>query len=430
MEEAAVMSGRRLLVRRLRCPGSISSGEARFRSDVTMDDDSRPSIEMARSGDPVAIARLLVASPSINPELAPSGQGEAQIAEVAADLLTGWGLDTHVVEVAKGRTNVVAELDGAGPKLLLNGHLDTVGVQGMSIDPFAARLDGGRLLGRGSCDMKGGVAALMAAAARLAAHGPRPNLVVALTADEEHASIGMDAFVQAGATADLAVVCEPTSLQVMPAHKGFVWLAASFVGRAAHGSRPEVGVDAIRHAALYLATLDSHAAELRAKAPHSLLGHGSFHAGTIVGGTAESVYPDRCELAIERRTLPTESTATVVAPFRAALKELSRREPHVQGMLEVSLVRPGTEVPADHPLVTGLLAASESSGVPPMVEGMTAWVDAAFLNQAGIPAVCYGPGSIEQAHTDDEWIDVREIVACAEVLEVFARSLTDAGAGN
>ena len=210
----------------------------------------------------------------------------------------------------------------------------------------------------------------------------------------------------------------------MPAHKGFVWMSASFRGRAAHGSRPEVGVDAIRHAGLYLAALDALARELEQRPAHPLLGHGSFHAGTIEGGTAESVYPDACRLLLERRTMPGESADDSFADFQAVLDDLASREPKVDATLELTLSRPGTEVPVDHPLVEGLLKAGKAHGLPATVLGMTAWVDAAFLNEAGIPAVCYGPGSIEQAHTVDEWVDIAEVRTCAEVLERFARGLT------
>lgn len=388
-----------------------------------MDNDPPDLVETARSADPVAIARLLVSTPSVNPTLAPGGAGEGRIAEVAAELLRAWGLEPEIREVAPGRMNVVATLEGEGPTLLLNGHLDTVGVEGMTVDPFGAVLEGDRLVGRGSCDMKGGVASLLAATARLAASGPRPRVVVALTADEEHASVGMASFVETAPDADFAVVCEPTSLRVMPAHKGFVWIRATFRGRAAHGSRPDLGVDAIRHAGLYLAALDEYTTQLRSRPAHPLLEYGSFHAGTIRGGTAESVYPDACELLIERRTMPGEEPDTVVAEFERVLEQLRAREADVDARLDMTLARPGTEVDPESRLARGLLQAGRKHGVPPLVKGMTAWVDAAFLNEAGIPAVCYGPGSIEQAHTDDEWIDVGEIRTCTDVLETFARSL-------
>ena len=382
--------------------------------------------DRARSGDPVGLAQAMVRIPSVNPTLAPGGAGEGRLAEACHGWLEGWGLDTRTVEVAPGRFNVVATLEGAGPTLLLNGHLDTVGVEGMTVDPFSGDLLHGRITGRGSCDMKGGVASLLAAASRLARGGPRPGLVVALTADEEHASLGMDTLVRSGVRADLAVVCEPTCLAVMPAHKGFVWVKAAFEGKAAHGSRPELGVDAIRHAGLFLAALEPFARELSGRDAHPLLRHGSFHAGTIRGGTAESVYPDSCELLLERRTLPGESTAQVMSEFRSVLEDLGRAEPDLRATLVMTLDRPGTEVPLDSRLVQGLLDASRAHGADARVEGMTAWVDAAFLNEAGIPAVCFGPGDIAQAHTADEWIDAAEIEACADILETFARALARA----
>jgi acetylornithine deacetylase len=390
-----------------------------------MSNDRRAQIETAaRRGDPVRLAQLLVATPSVNPALSPDGAGEGAVAELAAGLLEAWGLRAEVREVAPGgRSNVVATLDGDGPTLMLNGHLDTVGVEGMTVAPYAAAIVASRLIGRGACDMKGGVAALLAATARLASGGRRPSLVVVLTADEEHASLGMQAIVRDGPRADLAVVCEPTALAVMPAHKGFVWVTATFRGKAAHGSRPELGVDAIRHAALYVAALDGYLEDLRARPKHPLLGHGSLHAGTIAGGTAPSVYPDQCEVQLECRTLPGTPATQVVGEMQRVLDDLSAREPSLDASLEITLERPGTEVAADSPLVRGLLEAGRAHGVPPRVDGMTAWVDAALLNESGTSAVCYGPGDTRQAHTADEWIETRQIVTCASVLETFAREL-------
>jgi acetylornithine deacetylase len=384
------------------------------------------TLESASAGDPVALCQAMVATPSVNPTLALGGAGEAAMARLTASWLEAWGLETEVVEVVPGRFNVVGRLEGSGPTLLLNGHLDTVGVEGMTIPPFSAQLSEGRLLGRGSCDMKGGVASILAATRRLAHGGSRPNLVVAFTADEEHASLGMAHLVTYGVTADMAVVCEPTGLAVMPAHKGFVWIEAVFQGRAAHGSRPEIGVDAIRHAGLFLAALDDYADMLRARPEHPLLQYGSFHAGTIRGGSAESVYPDECVLLLERRTMPGESPHVVLTEFEGVLAGLRESEPGVDATLHMTLDRPGTEVPNSSGLVQGLCAASEAHGVPGRVQGMTAWVDAAFLNEAGIAAVCYGPGDIAQAHTEAEWIRAEEITTCADVLETFARGLSTA----
>ena len=386
----------------------------------------------ARAGDPVALARALVVTPSVNPEIEESGAGEAAVAELTAGWLRGWGLTVESSEVAAGRWNVVGSLegDGVGPTLLLNGHLDTVGVAGMSVEPFGGELKDGRLWGRGSCDMKGGVAALLAAAAKVARDPPPGALVVALTADEEHASLGMEALVRSGMRAAAAVVCEPTSLAVMPAHKGFVWVEAAFRGRAAHGSRPDAGVDAIEHAGRYLTALGALRSRLCAGEPHPLLGHGSFHTGTIDGGSAPSVYPDACRLVLERRTLPGENAAGAMDEFQAVLDELAAEMPELEAKLTQGLTRPATEIANDSPLVAGLLAACAAEGVDARLAGMTAWVDAAFLNQAGTPAVCFGPGSIVQAHSADEWIDPSEIVTCAAVLERFSRDFLQGDRGE
>ena len=293
----------------------------------------------AEAGDPVALARALIATPSVNPELEESGAGEGAVAALTAEWLRGWGLSVESSEVAPGRWNVMGRLEGrgagegAGPTLLLNGHLDTVGVAGMSVDPFGGDLRDGRLWGRGSCDMKGGVAALLAATARVARSGAPGSLIVALTADEEHASLGMEALVRSGMRGDAAVVCEPTSLSVMPAHKGFVWVEAAFQGRAAHGSRPDAGVDAIEHAGRYLTALGALKNRLAAGKPHPLLGHGSFHAGTIEGGSTPSVYPDACRLVLERRTLPGENVAGIIGEFQTVLDELEADVPDLDAKL-------------------------------------------------------------------------------------------------
>ncbi len=381
------------------------------------------TLELARHGDPLALTRSLVSTPSVNPQLEEGGSGEREAATLVAEWLDLWGLDTRITEISPNRFNVIAKLDGEGPTLLLNGHLDTVGVGGMIVPPFDAKVEGGRIWGRGSCDMKAGLAAILATTKRLAEEGPRPNLIVAMTADEEHASLGMYALVDSFPSADFAIVTEPTRLAVMPAHKGFLWVRAVFEGRAAHGSRPDLGIDAIRHAALYVSALDDYGDQLTSRPAHPLLKHGSVHAGTIQGGSAASVYPDLCEIVLERRTMPGEKPEKVLQEFQRILDELSEREEDLSASLEQMLERPGTEVPEDSRLVQGLLEAGQGHGIPPVVEGMTAWVDAALLNEIGIPAVCYGPGDIAQAHSADEWVELAQIEKCADVLESFARDL-------
>jgi len=381
--------------------------------------------ESARRGDPVALTRVMVTIPSVNPELEDGGQGEGAMAEQCKAWLEGWGYVPDRVEVAPGRWNVVARRAGGGGKgrtLLLNGHLDTVGVGGMTSPPFSGEVKEGRVWGRGACDMKGGLGLILATAAELARSSHPGELVVALTADEEHASVGMEDLVRAGIHADGAVVCEPTSLAVMPAHKGFLWLEAEFRGRAAHGSRPDLGVDAILHAARFLSALEPLGARLREAPPHPLLAHASFHAGTIRGGSAPSVYPHRCHLVLERRTLPGEDPSSVLREFTEVLDRLRASSPDVDATLQAGLFRPGTEVPAESHLVRTLLLALEGEGLQPRTEGMTAWVDAAYLNESGVPAVCFGPGSIAQAHGTEEWVQLAELETGARVLSRFARS--------
>ncbi|HSM05973.1 MAG TPA: M20/M25/M40 family metallo-hydrolase [Longimicrobiales bacterium] len=372
--------------------------------------------------DAAALTRTLVGIPSVNPSLEASGSGELRMAMHIAGLLEDWGFTAGIDEFQPGRPNVLARLGDGGPTLLLNGHLDTVGVAGMTVDPFGADSTPDRIVGRGAADMKAGLAAILAAAHSWAASPSSGTLVVALTGDEEHASLGMQRLVAEGVEADAAVVTEPTELAVMPAHKGFQWVEVTFQGRAAHGSRPEVGVDAVRHAAALLQEMDSLEVGLRGCEPHPLLGHGSFHAGTVAGGATWSVYPERCVLTLERRTLPDEPDGVFLGEVEACLARLGGRIPELDAVSRQDLVRPGSDVSPDHPLVRGLLQAAEEEGHPPRVEGMTAWVDAAFLNRAGIPAVCFGPGSIARAHTADEEVPADEVRAASRILERFVRS--------
>ncbi len=381
----------------------------------------------AAGGDPVALTRILVATPSVNPSLEDGGAGEREIAGVCGSWLRGWGFDVSISEPAPGRYNVVAR-KGSGPRrLLLNGHLDTVGVKAMSVAPFGAEVREGRIWGRGACDMKAGIGCILACAAALQGARLGGELVIALTADEEHASVGMQALVDAGLRAAGAIVCEPTSLAIMPAHKGFVWVDLEFRGRAAHGSRPEVGVDAIRHAGVFLSLLDVLEKRLRDANPHPLLGWGSVHAGTIRGGTAPSVYPARCSLSLERRTLPGELPQQVLEEVKDLLATVRALVPEIDAQAALGLTRPGTEVLPDCDLVRLLQRATEAEGIPAHIRPMTAWVDAAWLNETGTPAVCFGPGDIEHAHTADESVPASEVALGTRILIRFVRDFLRSG---
>lgn len=365
----------------------------------------------------LGLARALVATPSVNPSLEADAAGEAEIAGLVAGWLRGWGFDVEQIEFAPGRPSLLARLErGAGRALVLSGHLDTVGVSDMVIEPFDPVVREGRIWGRGAADMKGGLAAALAAARELAAGDFSGTLLLCLTADEEQGALGCRRLLRDGLHADGAIICEPTGLAIMPAHKGFAWIEIEFRGQAAHGSRPERGVDAIRHAGLFLARLDELEGALTHRKEHPLLGFGSIHAGTIHGGTAPSVYPSRCRLTLERRTLPKESVPALEAEVEFLLAQLRSEVPTLDAGLEVTLHCHGSEIPTDHELVTSLAAALDAVDVEPRIEGMSAWVEASIYNAAGIPALCFGPGSIEEAHTADESAPVEEIVLAHQAL--------------
>ena len=372
-------------------------------------------------GDAVSLLRTLVGIDSCNPSLVPGGAGEGEVARVLADVLRDWGFDVALHEAAPGRPNVVARIGKAGGRsLMFNGHLDVVGVEGMVHPPFAPEERDGRLYGRGSCDMKGGVAAMCAAAVRAADAGMDGEIVVAAVVDEEYASIGTRALIASGVRADAAVVTEPTRLAINPAHRGFTWAEFELRGRAAHGSRYDLGVDAIQHAGVLLGALDTLQREVLHQRTHPLLGHASLHASTISGGSGWSTYPDSCVLRVERRTLPGESTAAVMQEFEEACVRARGAQPGLDVSVRHVVSQSPSDVALDTPLVRALAGALREEGEEVKVEGMSAWTDAALLNDAGIPAICFGPGDILLAHAAEEWIPVDEVQRATRVLARLA----------
>jgi acetylornithine deacetylase len=370
-------------------------------------------------GDAVGLARELVRIDSRNPSLVANGPGEARVAHALADVLAAWGFRVAIDDVAPNRPNVVARIGNPGGRtLMFNGHLDVVGVDGMTHDPWFAASTGDvdRIYGRGSSDMKGGIAAMCAAAVLASTETMSGEIVVAAVADEEYESIGTRALLESGTRAEAAIVTEPTRLAIMPAHLGFVWLDVTTHGRAAHGSRWDIGVDAIRHAGLVLAELDRMDEEDLPKRSHALLGRPSVHASLIEGGTGMSTYPDRCTVRIERRTIPGESPDSVCAELEAACSRVRSRRPKFRGEVAVTLAQAPSDVPVDAPIVRALSSAVVASGASPRIEGMSAWTDAALLNAAGIPAICFGPGDISLAHAAEEWVSISEIKRATDVL--------------
>lgn len=378
--------------------------------------------------DPVELTRELVRIDSRNPSLAADGPGEAACAVALQRVLGAWGFKTELIEETPRRASVVARIGGGpGRSIILNGHIDTVQVDGMTHPPFEPEVRDGKIWGRGSCDMKGGVAAMCAAAARANEAGMlNGEVIIAAVADEEWSSIGTRDVLARGVRADAVVVTEPTRLAVAPAHRGFVWFTITFRGVAAHGSRYDIGVDAIRHAGFLLSELDVHEARDLTQITHPLLGHASFHAGFISGGTAMTAYPDHCTLRIERRTLPGETPEGVKAQIERACAAVKARHPAFDATVTEEAYRPASNVDLEAPVVRGLLAATEATGPRAAIEGASYWADAALFNAAGMPAVCYGPGDIALAHGAVEWIPVDEIVRATGVLERFVADWTRA----
>ncbi|MGI8619204.1 MAG: ArgE/DapE family deacylase [Gemmatimonadaceae bacterium] len=371
-------------------------------------------------GDARALAQALVRIDSVNPTLVPGGAGEREAADFLAATLDAWGFDTTVTEAAPGRLNVTATIGTGSRSLILNGHLDVVGTEGMSHPPFDADIRDGLLWGRGSSDMKAGIAAMCAAAVRSHDAGDDVRITIAAVCDEEFESLGTRALIAGGLRADAAIVTEPTRLAIAPAHRGFAWLDIAFKGVAAHGSRYDIGVDAITHAGLVLAELDAYNHKVLAHRLHPLLGHASIHASLISGGTGMSTYPDSCLLSVERRTLFGETT-TGIAEIEAALERVQSRTPNLSATVTLKTAQLPSDVPESSPIVRELSAALSDEGIEPRIEGFTAWTDAALFNAAGIPAICFGPGDIALAHAAEEYVSVEDIEIATTVLARLLR---------
>lgn len=380
----------------------------------------------------IDLLERLVATPSVNPALVPGGAGEAAIARILADACRAAGLEVSIEDAAPGRPNVVAVLRGGDPgrgrSLLLNGHTDTVGTAGMT-DPFVPARRGDRLYARGALDMKAGLAAMVGAAG--AFRGARPALrgdvILTFVADEEYLSAGTEAVAR-GRRADAAIVTEPTGMRIALAHKGFVWARIRTEGRAAHGSDPASGIDAIVHMGRVLAAIDRLERDVLPRAMHPLLGRASVHASLIQGGEGLSTYPPSCTLDLERRTLPAEHLDDVRRELSQVLDGLRGADPAFRATLEITGSRPGLEVARDAPVVRALRGACQRvTGRDPGDVGVAYWCDAAILAQQGIPTVVFGPSGAGM-HAAAEYVDVPSVVACTQILAETIAAFCDAPA--
>ncbi len=372
--------------------------------------------------DAVALTRALVQIDSRNPTLSADGPGERNVALALGRVLEDWGFSVDIGD--SDRPNLIARIGPSdSPAIMFAGHLDTVGVEGMTHDPFSGYIKDGRLYGRGSCDMKAGVAAMCVAAltaSRQAGSSASRQIVIAAVTDEEYESLGMRAMLDSGVRAEYAILTEPTRLAICPAHRGFVWSEIEFTGRAAHGSRWDIGIDAIRHAGLVLKEVDDLDAGALQDRKHPLLGRGSIHASTIVGGIGMSTYPDKCILRIERRTIPGESADDSLSELRSICNAVRARRPELDANVRLIAAQEPSDVQVDAPVVQSLMNALKEERLNAPVEGLSAWTDAALLNAAGIPAVCFGPGDIGLAHAAEEFVPVDEIGKATRVLARIA----------
>ncbi|TMR93871.1 M20 family metallopeptidase [Nonomuraea basaltis] len=373
---------------------------------------------MSTVNDVETLLRELVRTPSVNPRDG-SGPGEAALAGVVRRWLTDHGIAAESHEVLPGRPNVVAVVPGRDPRaILLESHLDTVEVDGMTVDPYAGEVRDGRLYGRGACDAKGPLAAFMLATAELAA-GPVPpyTVLLACVVDEEYRYRGVLGLLDALPVPEVigAVVGEPTGLAVATAHKGVVRYTVRTLGEAGHTSRPAEAVNAVSLMARVLGHLDATPPDLPA---HPLLGPATRCVTRIHGGTGPNIVPGRCEIDVDRRTLPEEDPMAV---WRSDGEELKTLLP---GRIELDPpfnVDYALDTPADSPIAAALCRALAGRGSDASVHGMPFGTDASKLARAGIPAVVFGPGSILDAHSAEESVALADVRFAAEVIADLAR---------
>jgi acetylornithine deacetylase len=366
----------------------------------------------------IALCQELVRINSVNPLLVPGAPGEAGIGNFTATALSALGLEVQTHEPEPGRVSVTGRLPGTGGgrSLMLNAHYDTVGVDGMA-EPFSGTVRNGRLYGRGAYDMKGSLAACIGAVKALVDSGVRlrGDIVVAAVADEEYGSLGTADLLTRIRT-DGAIVTEPTSLDICLAHKGYCWIEVTTLGRAAHGSKFEEGIDANMRMGWFLAELDGLERELRSRPPHPLVGPPSLHAALLQGGAGLSTYAPSCTLKIERRTVPGETEGQVMREIEILIARLEARDPSFRASAGSFFTREPFEINRQAPVVRALASAAAAVlPAPPRYVGDTPWMDSALTSGAGIETVVFGPAGAG-AHADEEWVETDSLVRCADAL--------------
>ncbi len=371
----------------------------------------------------------LIALPSVNPAFVPPGgtsarqarsrYGEKQVADFLASIAASAGLEVELQKVLPDRSNVIARLrprNRVRQTILLAPHLDTVGADDAQ---FVPRRKNGRLHGRGACDTKGSIAAMLTALCELAVSASRPReteIIFAGLVDEENAQAGSRALAASRLKADLAIVGEPTQLQVVTAHKGSLWLQLKTRGKAAHGATPQLGRNAVLAMARVVDMLETDYTAQLQKRKHRLLGPATVNVGTIQGGSQPNIVPDRCAITIDRRTLPGETEAGARREIAAWL-----RAKKLSATISSTKLAPARPLETDPrlPLVRQFLRSLGQT----QPAGVDFFCDAAVLSHGGIPSVVFGPGDIAQAHTADEWISLESLERGKGRLLRFLKSL-------
>ena len=360
---------------------------------------------------------------------------ERQLGRFLADTLAKEGIEVHLQEVEDHRENVIGMIKGTGSaqSLMLNGHLDTVPPLGMP-EPFIPRIMDGRLYGRGAADMKAGLGAMaytliVIQRAKIRLQG---TLLLAGVVGEESGGIGTAFLARNGPRADMAIVGEPTDLDIVIAHKGTEWLEITVKGKAAHGSVPQEGVNAITRATKVIQAIQERLIPKLQERQHELLNPPTINIGVIRGGEQPNIVPDECKLQLDRRWLPTETLENVIGELQHILAELEESDPQFSVTLrrmEATSIVPHhpLETPATHPLVQTMREVLRELGVDTSLRGVDYWTDGASLSRAGIPTVVFGPGSITQAHSDEEFVELDSVLIAARAYILTALRICKGG---
>ncbi len=360
----------------------------------------------------------LVRINSVNPGLESDGAGEEEVGRYIFSLLEELGIEVELDELLPGRFNVTGMLPGSGGgrSLMLNAHMDTVGVAGMN-DPFSGRIENGKLYGRGSYDMKGSIAAILAAGKAIRDTGwvPKGDLILSFVVDEEHKSIGAQALVKKLKT-DASIVTEPTGLDICLAHRGFGVYKLTTYGKTAHGGRHRQGIDANTRMGLLLAELDKLSKKLPEWKKHPLCGEASMHVPLISGGRSLFIYSGECTIHVERRTVPGETETEIDSNLHEIIQKLEKKVPGFRATLEKVIWRSPYEIDQHARIVKETAAVVATTlGSKPAFIGHTWWEDSSIFGEAGIESVIIGPKG-DGIHEDVEWVDIDSVITLAEIL--------------